>query len=107
MPKVYSSRIVVHEQNGDRRGYATLEQIAALERAGNGFIVRSRAGKAVRFVLSGPARTFFSASESAARMHDASRTTRPIRREGGQLLGAPNAVQEHIPGIADRYRHQK
>jgi len=89
-----ADRITLHEQNGDRRGFVAAEQCDVLQREGKGFAVYSRRGKLVRFILYGYGRPIFDGREGAIRMHDASRTTQPSIREGGQLLGDQRATRE-------------
>ena len=98
-------KIILHEANGDRRGFITADLCAALERAGKGFAVRSRRGGVVRFVLYPHSRetVYYDVREGVLALHHCSRSTRPMRGDGsfrygkGQLLGEPRSHREHIP----------
>lgn len=91
--------ITLHEANGDRRGFITAERCADLERARKGFSVRSRRGKLVRFVLypHSQERVYFDMREGVIGLHDAGRTTIPVRGQAGQLLGNSRTLREHRP----------
>jgi hypothetical protein len=97
------ARIAVHTADGKPAGTAPETAARAMAAAGLGFLVKSRAGRILRFIRTAGAagRVYFDAREGVSATREGSRTTAPLRAGGrgargaGQLLGAPQTVQRH------------
>jgi hypothetical protein len=78
------NRIVVHTENGDRRGFMSLEECERYEASGRGFAVRSRRGNIKRFIL----------FPVPSGWRGGSHTTERIRNDWGVVI-APDYSLQH------------
>ena len=96
-----SEKLILHNSEGAPCGTVSVADAEMMEAAGLGKVIRSHKGEAKRFIPSPSSRIFGGARDAVAALHNASRTTRPVRADGsgraaaGQVLGDRRLFREH------------